>query len=214
MDEEVRKKVERFFLAHKHQEYKKGELLIRADDDPRGIFYLRSGNVKQYAISRNGEELVINIFKPVAFFPMSWAINQTPNVYFYEAMTAVEVYRVTREEVIAFIKANPDVLYDLISRVYRGVDGLLTRMTYLMSGGAYARLLTELLIYARRFAKGENSVEITISEKDLAAQTGMTRETVSREIKQLKDKGIITLKRAKITITDVQRLEDDLAESV
>lgn len=214
MDESVQKKVDTFFLTFKQQTYKKGELLIRADDDPRGVFYLKQGHVKQYAISKKGEELVLNIFKPVAFFPMSWAINQTPNVYFYEAMTSVEVNLAPRDEVVAFVKAHPEVLYDLIRRVYRGLDGVLARMTYLMSGDAYARLLTELVIYAKRFVKGKNSVEIAISEKDLAAQSGLTRETVSREMRQLKDKGLVTSKRAKLTITNVEKLEEELAKSV
>lgn len=194
--------------------YKKGELLIRADDNPQGVFYLTKGYVKQYAISKKGDELVINVFKPVAFFPMSWAINETPNEYFYEAMTDVEVWRAPREDVVTFIKGNPDILYDLMSRVYKGVDGILTRMTYLMSGNAYARLITELVIYAKRFGNNENRVEVHISEKDLGAQSGMTRETVSREMKLLKDEGLVTFTQNKIVIEDVKKLEEELTDGV
>lgn len=214
MDEVVSKKIEDFFTQFKHQTFKKCELVIRADDDPLGIFYLKEGFVKQYLISKNGDELVINVFKPIAFFPMSWAINQSPNKYFYEATSDVEVWRAPSKEVVAFIKANPDVLYDLMSRVYKGVDGLLTRMTFLMSGSAYSRLITELLIYADRFAKGSSRVALTISEKDIAAQSGLTRETVSREIKVLKEKGLVTSENHKLTIIDLGKLKDELRNGV
>jgi CRP-like cAMP-binding protein len=213
MDTTISEKIDNFFLLYKHQLYKKGELLIRADDSPSGVFYLKEGNVKEYAISKKGEELVINVFKPTSFFPMSWAINETPNSYFYEAMTDVEIWRAPKEDVLTFIKNNPDVLYDLMSRVYKGVDGILQRMTYLMSGNAYSRLITEMLNYAKRFGQGQNTVIIEISEKELAAQTGMSRETVSREMKTLKDAGLISINKHKHIINDVQKLEIELSDA-
>ncbi|MBI4080631.1 MAG: Crp/Fnr family transcriptional regulator [Candidatus Levybacteria bacterium] len=214
MDEILLSKIDKFFTQLKRQSYKKGEILIRADDNPPGVFYLKEGYVKEYAISKKGDELVINIFKPIAFFPMSWAINDTPNEYFFEAMTDLEVWRAPREETITFIKSNPDVLYNLMSRVYKGTDGILTRMTYLMSGNAYARLITELIIHAKRFGKGQNMVALDISEKDLAAQSGMTRETVSREIKILKDKGLVDINKSRLVIKELQKLEGELADGV
>lgn len=208
-------KLEEFFAQFKHQVYKKGEILVRADDNPPGVFYLRQGCVKEYAISKKGDELVVNIFKPIAFFPMSWAINLTPNQYFFEAVTDVDVWRSPREKVIEFIKNNPDVLYDLMSRVYSGTDGILTRMTYLMAGNAYARVITELIIAAKRFGKKDNKqVTIEVSEKDLAAQSGMTRETVSREIKILKDRGLVSFSKHLLVIKDLQRLEEELLEGI
>lgn len=214
MDESIAKKVDDFFTKYKQQTYKKGEVLVRADDDPIGIFYLKEGFVKQYAISKKGDELVINVFKPISFFPMSWAINQTKNDYFFEAVTDLVIWRAPREEVVSFVKDNPDVLFDLLRRVYKGTDGVLTRMAYLMSGNAYARLITELLIYARRFGKEQKMVGITISEKDLAAQSGMTRETASREMKILKDKGLIVLRGNNLVIKDVQSLESELHDGI
>src|SRR3989338_3021834 len=151
MNTGVAEKLAAFFTKFKHQIYKKGEILVRADDDPPGIFYLKGGFVKEYAISKKGDELVVNVFKPVSFFPMSWAINNTKNMYFFEAVTNVEVWRSPKEEVIEFVKNNPDVLYDLLLRVYKGTDGILMRMTYLMAGNAYARLITEIIIHAKRF---------------------------------------------------------------
>jgi CRP/FNR family transcriptional regulator len=215
MDELIAKKIDNFFIQHKAQTYKKGEILIRADDNPTGIFYLKEGIVKKYAISKKGDELTVNIFKPISFFPMSWAINGSPNAYFYEAVTDLKIWKASKESVNSFIKENPDVLYDLLSRVYKGTEGMLTRITYLMAGNAYARLLTEIVIHAKRFGKvGENGVEIKISEKDLSSQSGMTRETVSREIKVLKDKGHATFSKNILVIKSIEKLETELLEGV
>lgn len=215
VDTEIAKKIDIFFSQFKHVTYKKGEIVIRADDDPSGIFYLISGNVRKYAISKKGDELVVNIFKPVSFFPMSWAINNEPNEYFYDALTPLEVYRAPKEKVIEFVKNNPDVLYDLMSRVYKGTDGLLRRMTYLMAGNAYSRLITELIIHAKRFGKKTDAkIEVKVSEKDIATQSGMTRETVSREMKELKEKGLVTFNKNILTIKSIEELEKELIEGV
>jgi CRP/FNR family cyclic AMP-dependent transcriptional regulator len=210
MNEPVAQKVQSFFTQFKHQLYKKGEVLVRADENPSGIFYLKEGIVKEYALSRNGDEVVVNIFKSGAFFPMSWAINNSANKYFFGAISPVEVYKAPKEKVIEFIKTEPDVLYDLLRRVYIGTDGLLTRLTYLMSENAYARLIAELIIHAKRFGKGENTIEIHLSETDLAAQSGMTRETVSREMKILKEKGLVKLEKKILLIKNLDILEKEL----
>lgn len=214
MDEIIAEKVESFFRQYKHQQYKKGEILIRADNNPSGVFYLKEGFVKEYAISKKGDELVVNVFKPVAFFPMSWAITNRLNEYFYEAITDLNVWRAPRKEVITFIKSNPDVLFDLMSRVYIGTDGLLTRIVYLMSRNAHSRLIAGIIIHAKRFGKNgkNNSYKVVTSEKDIANQLGMTRETVSREMKVLKDKGFVTFSKNMLLIKNMDSLEDELSE--
>lgn len=214
MDDQIARKLETFFTQFKKQSFRKGEILVGADEDPNGIFYLTDGHVRMYVTSVKGDDTVLNIFKPISFFPMSWAINNTKNRYYYEALTSVTVWRAPKDEVIAFLKSDPDILYDLLSRVYKGLDGVLSRMTYIMSSNAYARLITELLIAAKRFGKqtSVNEIALSISEKDIAAQAGLTRETVSREMTKLKNKKLVTLSRSILTIMDMKKLEEELVD--
>lgn len=212
MDTTIQEKIAAFFAPFQKQLYKKGEILIRADEDPSGVFYLTKGAIKQYFLTKNGEELVVNVFKPGSFSPMSWAINNTPNAFYFEAMTPCEIYKAPRQKIVDFLKENPDVLFDLLSRVYRGTDGLLMRMAYLMSGDASERLITELLIQAKRFGtKGEQGETIiVISEKDLADRAGLTRETISRELKKLREKQLAIFSKGQIIIPNVVSLEEAL----
>lgn len=212
MDISLAATLEAFFSQFRTYKYKKGEILIRAGDAPGGIYYLKSGKVKQYSISRNGEELVVNIFKPISFFPMSWAINNTKNDYFFEAMDNLELIKAPKEKVVQFIKDQPEATFDLLSRVYIGLDGILQRMTYFMAGSAYTRLITEIVIIAKRFGtKDGYKYTITSTEKDVASQSGMTRETVSREIKIMKNKGLLTFARNEIIVPDIRLLETELS---
>jgi CRP-like cAMP-binding protein len=211
MDGKVSAKIEKFFSSYPLQEFKKGDILIRAYDSPKGIFYLIDGTVKMYSISKNGDEFVLTIFKPVSFFPMSHAVNEGENLYFYETVKSVKARIAPMAKVTEFVKTNPDVLFDLLQRVYKGMDGMLLKMVYATTEDANSRLIAELLTKAKRFGKEKDGVyELDISERDLATEVGLARETVSREIKELKIKNLITIKNKKLIITDMNRLEKEI----
>lgn len=212
MDDPIASKINEFFSQYRLRHFKKGQVLIYAGDEPPGIFHLISGEIRQYDIAHNGDEVVVNVFKPPAFFPMSWAINKTPNEYFFETSSEVTLRMAPPEEVVAFLQANPAVTYDLLSRLYRGTDGLLRRMTYLMKGNARSRTVLELIIACKRFGtQQKDGCEITIPESELAARAGLTRETVSRELHKLHEEGLITISHRSIIVKDLDLLEKELS---
>lgn len=215
MDAHILHKVEEFFSQYPQRTYPKDQIIIFGGESPEKVFYLFSGKVTQYDISYRGDEIVINIYKAPSFFPMAWAINNTKNHYFFKAEEESRFYIAPPEEVVLFLKSNPDVTFNLLSRVYRGVEGILERTVHLMAGSARSRLLYELLIECRRFGKQvtENSYKLNIHESDLAARSGLARETVSREIKHLKDKDIIVLTHGAIHIKDLAEIEKLLGQA-
>lgn len=213
MDQGVVSKLNKFFQKYKTRKYKKGEVLIRGGDEPAGLFFLKEGVVRQYIISFSGEEVTLNIFKPLSFFPMSWAINDSSSIYHFEAMGAATVGIAPKQDFLKFIKKEPDVLLDLVKRIYRGLDGYFIRMEYSMFGDARSRLIVELLIWAKRFGqkKGHSlTVNFKLTEKDLAAQIGIARETVSREIQKLKQAGLIEFHKNILVINNLERLQNEL----
>lgn len=208
--------MDKFFSTYQVRKYAKGQVLILNGDTPGHVFHITEGRVKQYDITYRGDEIIVNVFKPPAYFPMSLAINAGDNHYVYEAETDIVVHQVPNDDIIGFIKDNPDVLYDLLSRVYRGIDGVLGRMTYLMAGSAKGRLIYELIIEARR-ASGErtsNDCKIDVNEKALGARAGLSRETVSREVSKLKHDGLIEIHPKYIRLKDVAALESKLGQEI
>ena len=195
------------------RKFKEGQILVHAGDDPECIFNLVSGKIKQYDLTYRGDEVVLNLFKPPAFFPMSFAINKTHNEYFFEADSDVELRKAPFDEVIEFIQANPDVLYDLLGRVYRGSDGLLRRMAHLMSSTAKSRVLYELIIECRRFGKEtEHGYGIDLNESDIGARAGLSRETVNREMSKLKVEGLIDISHKQIIVPSLEKIEQVLGK--
>lgn len=209
MDTNVFSKIEAFFGHYPQRTYPKDQIIIFAGESPEKVFYLMSGKVAQYDISYRGDEIVINVYKSPAFFPMAWAINKTENRYFYKTEDETVVRIAPPEDVVQFLKDNPDITFNLLSRVYSGIEGVLARTVHLMAGSARSRLMYELLVECRRFGKkvSENTYRLNVYESDLAAHSGLARETVSRELGHLKDKGIIEVSHGQILIKDRKQLE-------
>ncbi len=209
MNPDITDKIHQHFSQFPKRTYPKGQIIIFADESPEHVYYITKGKVRKYDVSYRGDEVIVNIFKPPAFFPMSGAIDRTPNKYFYKTEEATELHIVPTDDALLFVQGNPDVMFDLLRRIYKGMDGLLGRLVHLMSGTAKSRLIYELIMECRRFGKQRSNggYVIDTSEVDIAARSGLSRETVSREMRKLKDQGLLTLERGSIVIRDLGELE-------
>lgn len=202
--------LERFFASYKLIRYKKGETILRAEEEPTGVFYLQEGYVRVYSLSDEGKELTLIIFKPQDFFPMVWAINSSSNLYYVEALTPAKVYKASREEFIKFLKINPEVLFELTNKILIRLSGLLRRMESLVFGNAATKVAAIMQICAERFGKSSTKgtlIQVPLIHKEIANLIGMSRETVSLEIKGLEKEGIISRQGRLFIIKNMARLK-------
>jgi CRP-like cAMP-binding protein len=215
MPTEIAKKIETFFELYPKQQFPKGHVLVHAGENPPGVFYLVKGSVREYDIANNGEEVVVNVFNPRAFFPMSYVVNRTPNEYFFEATKDITIRQAPIDASLNFLTTNPDVLFDLLSRVFSGTDGVLRRLAHLMGGTAMSRLIFELIISCRRVGKASNGeYRVMLKETELATRTGLTRETVNRQLRILKDQGLVEMIQGGLAIKKLDELERKLGSGL
>jgi CRP-like cAMP-binding protein len=99
-----------------------------------------------------------------------------------------------------------------LTRVYIGLNGLLGRMVQLMSGSARSRLIHEVLVECKRFGneQQDGGYIVAVTEGDIAARAGLTRETVSREIKKLSKLGLMEMTHRGIAVRDIVLLESEI----
>lgn len=203
--------VSKFFDSYPTQQFAKGDVLIQADTQPKAVYYIVSGQVVQYDVLPSGDRAVVNVFKAPAFFPMSLAMSGAPSQYIFEAFTDLTVRKAPAVEAVQFLRENNDVLFDLLSRVYSGADGLQRRMVYLMGNDARRRLLLELVISAERFGeKRSGGLFIAVHEGELAMRVGLARETASRALKALKADGTLRVTKEGIEIIDLEAVRRGL----
>lgn len=192
--------------------YKRHQVILRPEDTPAGVFYLRKGFVRLYTISEAGEELTLIIFKAGDFFPVMWAINNVPNNEYVEAMTDVEVRRVSRESFLEFLKQHPEVEFEVLSNILTRLDGMLERAKYLVFGNAYQKVASILVICGERFGEKRGNrilIKVVLTHCDIANLIGLTRETTSIEIKKLERDGFISHQGRCFLIKNMAKLQKE-----
>lgn len=213
MDTSIVQKLNDFFSSYPLSSYKKGDVLIDAYQTPPGIFYIEEGIVRRFWIFENGSEITLNLYKPHSFLPMSWAIGNIANTHIYEALTDMKVRMAPKSDVLAFLKKEPEVLYDLLKRVYTGVEGLWSHIQSLTAGNSYTKLIASLIILAKRFGKMEEGtlvVQLKLGEQEIANYAGMSRETMSRELQKLKKKNMVSYGKGILTVKNIDLLQKEV----
>jgi len=206
------KKIDLFFSHYPVKVYRKGQILILVGDIVDSIYYLQKGRVKVYDVSYRGDEIILNTHSGPTFFPMSLAFNHTTSPYIYEAETDIEVRLVPKEEISTFLQAHPKTTLSLLSHSYNEVDAAMSKMSYLMGSSAKTRLVYEIICECRKFGElqADGSYVLSNNERGIGARAGLSRETVSREAKSLKQKKLLSIKHNSIIVQDIKKLEEHL----
>ena len=209
-------KIEAFFSKYPMKHFDKNQLLIYANEEPSGVFHLLNGQVREYDITDSGEEVVVNAFKPPAYFPLSYAINKTHNLYYFETVTPVDARLAPAADVIKFLQTNNDVMYELVRRLFSGSIGMQRRMAHMMSGNGKTRVLYELVVECKRFGnrQPDGSYVLTMHEDELAHRAGLARETVNRELAKLKQQKLLEVNRNVLIVKDLEGIEDIIGSSL
>lgn len=171
---------------------------MRPGDPIFGIYFLKRGFVRLYTLSRRGEELTLLIFKKGDIFPISWAVDKYSQTnqknYYLEALTDCELNRVKRDEFLNLIKSDPEILFELTSRISERLNGMLLRAESFVFGDAGNRVASILLLCAERFGRKVDfgvELQVPLTHSDIASLIGVARETASIEIKKFEKKGLI-----------------------
>lgn len=207
----LQQKVEEFFARFEYKKYKKGETIMHPDETNAKAYYVKSGYVRNYNLTDEGIEFTLHIYAPHSYFPMTSVISDVENRYYYEALIDTEVYIAPKAEVTAFLKSNPDVLFDLTSRLLNGLDKFMMRAEYLALKSASKRLVSTSLFLARHFGEKENNTcrfKYNFTHRDLASIAGVSRETASREWEKLLKSGLVSTNRQRIMLHDLEKLKN------
>jgi CRP-like cAMP-binding protein len=196
-----------------HLSYKKGEFIIRPGESPPGVFFIESGIVKAYDITKYGEENLLIIRKTGEIFPLIWAITGQERHVIYEALSGVSVWRVDRKGLLRLIEEKPEVLSPLLEMTLEMYRIHSERIINLEYRSVRERLISFLLTMAGRFghekSDGSLVIDVPLRQQDIASSINASRETTSRELTALEKKGLIATNGV-ITLKDIDELRSFL----
>lgn len=209
------KKIEalnRLFESGSSLSYKKGEFIIRPGERPSGVFYIRSGIVKAYDITKYGEENLLIIRKEDEIFPLIWAITGQERSIIYQALNDVSVWRIERKALLKLIEEDPSVLsplLDMTVEMYRIHSERIINLEY---RSVRERLISFLLTMSHRFGKKDgntSTINVPLRHQDIASSINASRETASRELSVLERNGLIE-NNGLIKLKDIKKLKSFL----
>jgi CRP/FNR family cyclic AMP-dependent transcriptional regulator len=178
---------------------KKGRPLFYQGEIPRSSLFVKSGVVKLYNISANGEEKVVGYEGHDALLPSEWMFSRSPvSLYYCDTFVDCEVISIPREDLIDFINSHQDIALALLDRyisMYIGSTMHLHALEQLRSGDKLLHILQYLVLrFGKETTKNHYQIPLRLTHQEIANLVGLTRETVSTEIGKLKKSGILTIK--------------------
>ncbi len=190
--------------------FKRGQVVIRPEDKIDNIYFIEKGFVRFYFLSDEGKELTFLIYKPGYFFPVLYAFFGEKTRYYFEALTPLVLRRAPRETFTNIVSTNNALSLSVSKEIILRMQGILSKMELLTLGTAYQNTAFTLLICAQEFGKRKkNSIVLNfpLAHKDIASMAGVTRETVSIEMKKLQKQGLISYKRNHIIIKNIDNFK-------
>ncbi len=214
MGDKISAEIESFFKKYKLITYKKGETILRRDDDDNAshVFYIKKGYVRLHIYSTEGKELTAIILTPKEIFPLTLVIKDAPNIYWFESITPVDVYKAPAEDFRQFVKSDVDILMHITEQILIQLSALIYRMQHIILGKANTTVASIIWVYSKLLGvrKGDEvMLKMPITHQHISFSAGIARETTSLEIKKLEKKGIIKYKGRRIVVKDVDKLRDE-----
>ncbi len=199
------------FLKRQHvHSYSKGEIILLQEEEPSHISIIKSGIVKSYSISDDGDERQMAFDTEGEIFPIGWvfgAIEKTQ--YFYEAFSDCEVYMVKRTDFLKHIRRNPQFGSEMYMSLAIRFVSLQARIYALTQPKASQKIIYTLIYLADRFGdrtkNDKTKLQIPLTQQELANFIGITRETTSTELKKLEKQKLFKHSN-KFFIIDLEKL--------
>ena len=183
---------------------RRDEALFRESDPAEHYFKAVSGAIRSSKLLADGRRHVSEFYLPGDFIGLDAASHY---LFTAEAMADTTVVRYPRHKVEALAWQEPRVGRRLLAMACQGLSAAQQKLVLLGRKTAEERIATFLLDLAERIGQA-GRVSLPMSRADIGDHLGLTMETVSRGLSQLRNEGIIALENShQVVIRNREALE-------
>ncbi len=190
----------RFGEVTREREYPKNSVILFEDDPGDALYIVSTGQVKVVLIGEDGREVILSVLGDGDFFGEMSLIDDEPRSAHVIAMRDSHLLVLRRDDFQSQLEQHPKVALELLRVLVqrlRRADEKIGGLVLLDVNGRVAQLLLNL-------AEESGGPKITrkLTHHTLAQMIGSSRETVSRAMRELVERGLIDVSRREITIKD------------
>lgn len=189
---------------------KKGETIFRKGSEGTTLYVILEGSVKIVLPSRLGDEMIVTIFKKGDFMGEMALLDQMPRSADAVAMASSKLLLLNRGDFLEFLRNSEKAIATILSALskrLRKTDNLLQDTCFL---SIKARLAKKLLEIGEEFGHRDGNmldVNLFLTQKDLADMIGATRESINKELRTLRESGIVSFADKVLSVNDLDRLK-------
>jgi CRP-like cAMP-binding protein len=188
---------------------KKGEVLFRKGDEGTSLYMIVSGKLKIARQSRDGDEVILAILGNGDFCGEMSILDGFPRSADAVAIEETYLYGLNRKDFLAYVLNNETAVRAILtalSRRLRRADDFLEDIFFLNVSGRLAKKLIDLAL-TNGYQEGQKEPpRIRITQRELASMVGSTRESVNKELRNLRERELIAMAGNTIVIQDLEAL--------
>ncbi|MDP3920597.1 MAG: Crp/Fnr family transcriptional regulator [Candidatus Omnitrophota bacterium] len=194
----------------RERSFDKGEVLFHEGAQCERIFIVRSGRVKLYRLAATGREQILETLETgdtCACNPgeKTWSCSSSA-----EAATPCSVWFLSRFDYLKLVESNSkftNSLNHLFAEKLRCFSTLIEDFSLKDSRSRLVKFLLDMQAKKSVTASKDGVLYIPFTREEIAQRIGTVRETVARQLHQLKDLNLIDIKPNQIIILDKEGLE-------
>jgi CRP-like cAMP-binding protein len=187
----------------------KGSILFKEGDDGEHLYVIIDGKLKLGTSSGDGRENLLSILGPGEMFGELSLFDPGPRTSTATAVTDAKLLSLSHEKVIPWLKQNPEVSLQLLTRLSQRLRRTNEAVGDLVFSDVPGRVAKALIDLGDRFGKTTPEgllVNHDLTQEELAQLVGASRETVNKALADFAGRGWLKLDGRSVLITDVDRL--------
>ncbi|QJD96076.1 Crp/Fnr family transcriptional regulator [Mucilaginibacter robiniae] len=175
-----------------------GTVLMSSNSYVRSLPVLLSGSMRVMRQDEDGREILLYYIKPGESCIMSFlaGIHEDTSKVRLEVEEDADVLMLPITKASEWVKSYPEWADFIFKLYHQRFEELLT----VINEVAFQKLDDRIVELLKKKAAVFNSHEFQLTHQQLAEELGTTREVISRLLKQMEKKEMITLSRNKITL--------------
>jgi CRP/FNR family transcriptional regulator, cyclic AMP receptor protein len=179
----------------------KGQVIFSEGEDGDTMYAIVSGRVKVFIGDEDGREIILKILGAGDFFGEMALIDRQPRSASVATLDNCLFRTLSNQEFETCLTRAPriaTVVMQALAKRLRDADRKISTLALMDVYGRVANTLLELAINSN----GKLIVGEKLSQQDIANMVGASREMVNRILKDLSDRGYISVESKTITIHD------------
>lgn len=184
------------------RDYARGEMVFGRGERPNGLLVVAEGTLKLAVRGANGEHKVVALVEEGQACASALAFLDRPSALEATALTPATVVSIPAGAVFEAMQRDPELVRRVIEHLSQRVLSLVDEVEGITLRRGLQRVAHYVESLARERGSNTHVVRLPSTKTLIAAQLGMAKETLSRLLHELVEKGAINVSRRELYILD------------